>query len=277
MPQWFEYTPRNTFLHRLNPLARVTLFITILILISFYYDPYYLTALGIVAFAIFFIAKTPKKWMIVAVPAAAYRFFEFLIVGLGLARPGLFRVWPKELLGILLFEFTVPFTELRIKLTYGALIWALAQTSHIILGAAITLTLIYTTSLNDYIKLLRRFHFPYQLVYVITVAFKFVPDLFRTYTTIISAQRLRGWAMRTKNPVKAAKLAGPLIVPLARQIIFYVDRLALSSQIRGFGATKVEYKIKLNMERIDYAIVIICLSTLIVALYLLFTYNMGIL
>lgn len=276
MPQWFEYAPRGTILHRLNPLPRVTLYVSLLILISFYYDPYYLIALGVVVTAVFVVARTPPKWLLIAVPAASYRFIEFFIVGIAQANPELFKVWPREVVSTVLFEIPFPFIG-SVKLITGAAMWIFAQVSHIVLGAMVTLTLIYTTSLNDYVLLLRYLRFPYALIYVFTVAVKFVPDLFRNISMIAKAQRLRGWGSKTRNPIKAARESLPIILPLTRQIIYYVDTLNISSQVRGAGAKTARFYSALKTSTLDVTLTILFIAIVAVLVYLLFAYNMGIL
>ena len=276
MPTWFEHEPRNTFIHRLNPLSRVILLFSVLFLMSFYYDPYYVALMGIIAAGIYLVARVPKKWILITIPVMFYRFWEFLIVGLGQYDPTLFKVWPRDFVSRVLFVVPIPFVG-NIPMIYGAVMWTFAQTFHIIIGAAVTLTLVYTTSLNDYIKLMRKFKFPYQITYVVTVALKFVPDIFRSYSTIVKAQRLRGWEVKTRNPIKAIRLAIPLVTPLSRQIMFYVDRLTISSQIRGFGATKVHYEVKLGLKPVDIATMVVVASLVAVAMYMLIFHNAGIL
>jgi len=276
LPTWFEHEPRNTFIHRLNPLSRVILLFSVLFLMSFYYDPYYVALMGIIAAGIYLVARVPKKWILITIPVMFYRFWEFLIVGLGQYDPTLFKVWPRDFVSRVLFVVPIPFVG-NIPMIYGAVMWTFAQTFHIIIGAAVTLTLVYTTSLNDYIKLMRKFKFPYQITYVVTVALKFVPDIFRSYSTIVKAQRLRGWEVKTRNPIKAIRLAIPLVTPLSRQIMFYVDRLTISSQIRGFGATKVHYEVKLGLKPVDIATMVVVASLVAVAMYMLIFHNAGIL
>lgn len=276
MPQWFEYEPKGSIFHRMNSLPRVALYVSLLILVSFYYDPYYLMLLAIIVTAVFVIAKTPAKWLVIAVPAAAYRSIEFFIVGVAQASPELFKVWPKEFVSQTIFEIQFPFFG-SVKLIAGSALWIFAQVSHIVLGAMVTLTLIYTTSLNEYVLLLRFLRFPYQVIYVFTVALKFVPDLFRTISMIAKAQRLRGWGSKTRNPIKAARESLPIILPLTHQIIYYVDVLNISSQIRAGGAKTARYYSTLKVRPLDYIMTISFIALLAILIYLLFVFNMGIL
>lgn len=276
MPTWYEYSPRDTFLHKLNPVSRLTLIFSLLFLVSFYYDPRYLGVLLVMASAMYHSARVPKKWLLILIPVVGWRLGEFILVGMGQYNPELFKVWPQEVVSRVIFEVHLPIVG-DVRMIMGALLWVLGQTLHIVIGILLTLTLIYTTPLNDYVKLMRKFRFPPQITYVMTVALKFVPDIFRMYQSIQVAQRLRGWAVRTKNPIKAAKLALPLMVPLAREIIRYVDRLEISSQLRAFGATTVKYHVELKMTKKDYAVCIVTIVAVIIAMYFLIVHKKGLL
>ena len=277
MPEWFEYAPRRTFLHGLSPLSRVVLLFSLLLIVGFYYDPFYLVIVGLVAAVLFISSRVPLKWLILLLPAMIYRAPEYIVVAIGQSfSPSIFKVLTPEVARQVIFVLDFPFLG-RVSLIYGGLLWAISQEMHLPIVIGLTLTLIYTTSLNDYIKLMRWFRLPYQLIYVVTTTLKFVPDIFRTYETINKAQRLRGWTIRTKNPVKAIRMIGPLLFPLTRQLIAYTDRLTISSQIRGFGASKVKHQTKLPFRAMDMVVIVVSLAALAVALYLLFAFNVGLL
>ena len=244
---------------------------------GFYYDPFYLAIVGVVTLVLFVMSRVPVKWLVLLLPAMIYRAPEYIVVAIGQSfSPSIFKVIPPDVASRVIFELTIPFLG-KVGLIYGGLLWAIGQEIHLPIVIGLTLTLIYTTSLNDYIKLMRWLRFPYQIIYVITTALKFVPDIFRTYETINKAQKLRGWSIRTKNPIKAIRMMGPLLFPLIRQLLAYTDRLTISSQIRGFGATKVRQQSKIVIRKRDVVTIIVTLSLLAVALYLLFSFNMGLL
>jgi energy-coupling factor transport system permease protein len=277
LPEWFEYAPRRTFIHSLSPLSRVILLFSLLVVVGFYYDPFYLAIVGLMAAILFVVSRVPLKWLILLLPAMIYRAPEYVVVAIGQSfSPSIFKVLPPEMASRVIFELNLPFLG-KVGLIYGGLLWAIGQEMHLPIVISLTLTLIYTTSLNEYIKLMRWLRVPYQLIYVITTALKFVPDIFRTYETINKAQRLRGWSIRTKNPVKAIRMMGPLLFPLTRQLIAYTDRLTISSQIRGFGASSVRYQTKLAIRKRDLVTMAISLPLFAIALYLLFTFNVGLL
>jgi len=149
LPEWFEYAPRDTFLHNLNPLTRILILLSMLLLVGFYYDPYYLAIIGAVAMILFVTSRVPVKWLILLLPAMAYRLPEYIVVAIGQSfTPSIFKVLPPEVASRIIFEFDMPFVG-RVELIYGGLLWVLGQEAHLPIVIALTLTLIYTTSLND--------------------------------------------------------------------------------------------------------------------------------
>ena len=277
MPRLFEYTARNTFVHRLNSASRIILIFSCLILLSVYYDPYYLLAVGAVVVLVYLVSKTPKKWIAIPAVIVAFRWWdEYLVTGVGLYDPSLFKVWPKTLVAHVLIQIPFPVVG-KLTLITGAALYVLAYSARVFLGALITFVLVYTTPLNDYVKLMRKAKVPNFVTFVLATGLKLVPDLLRLSDTITTAQKLRGGGMKTRNPIKAVRQAYPFVVPLSRRTIELVDRMTLSSQIRGFGTAKAAtaQEIKLNLKRVDYLVVIVSVGMLALALYLYFFYNMG--
>ncbi|RLF09362.1 MAG: hypothetical protein DRJ62_06855 [Thermoprotei archaeon] len=269
MPVIFEYVPRDTFLHKMNPLSKLVMITCIFIVSSVYWDLRYLGVLAIIVAILYIVSKTPKKWLLLALPFGAYRFIEACILGFALADPKYYKVLPPEVAGKVLLQIG------PITLIYGGFLWAVAYIFRIVLTMAVTFMFIYTTSLNDLIKSLTSIRIPYFLVYISVVALKFVPEFLRMLMTINMAQVLRGWSLKTKNPVKLIKKAQPLVNPFTRQIIHYVDRVTISAQIRAFGAKEVRYPWRIRFTAIDYIIPLVSIVAAAIALYLLIRYNMG--
>ena len=277
MPVMFEYAPRNTPIHRMNPLAKTIMLVCMFTLISLYWDLRYLAILALIAAIIYIVSKTPPKWMLLSIPFGAYRFIEASILGLTQSEEA-FAVL-GELAGKVLFQlgpyYIFGYQIGPLTLIYGGFHWALAYIFRIVIVMALTFTFIYSTSLNDLIKSLTCIKMPSQVIYILIVALKFVPEIWREFYLTSLAQSLRGWKLKTKNPVKLFKMAAPIVNPFTRRIISYVDRLSLTVQIRGFGATKVKYPWKIHFSVFDWAISILSVVGTAYALYLLFMFGMG--
>lgn len=267
MPVIFEYAPRDTFLHKLHPLAKIIMVISIFTIISLLWDLVLLTICAAVVLFLYFISRAPKKWLLLSA-FALYRFIEAGIIGI--TQPaGVFKHLPSEIASMLIFSLG------PIKFYYGGLIWALAYTYRILIGMGITLMFIYTTSINDIIRTLRALRVPPKITFVIVLAFRFVPELIRELGQTSMAQKLRGWKIKSKNPAKVAKMAIPVAGPLTRRMVTYVDRLYLTVQIRAFSGERVEYREKLALKKSDIAVLLISVAAVIVVVYGVMFFGLG--
>ncbi len=267
MPVIFEYTPRDTFLHKLHPLAKIIMVIGIFTIISLLWDLVLLTICAVVVLLLYFVAKAPKKWLLLSA-FALYRFIEAGIIGI--TQPaGVFKHLSPEIASMLIFSLG------PIKFYYGGLLWALAYTYRILIGMAITFMFIYTTSINDTIRTLRALRVPPKITFVIVLAFRFVPELIRELSQTSMAQKLRGWKIKSKNPVKMAKMAIPVAGPLTRRMVTYVDRLYLTVQIRAFSGERVEHKEKLVLKKSDIAVILVSVATTLMVVYLVVSFGLG--
>ena len=269
MPVWFEYAPRGTWLHRMNPISKMAMFIFLLVTISFIWEPRYLALYAIAAAVLYITSKTPGKWMILGIPFGLYRFIEATIYSFTLAKPELYKVIPYELAAKPLFQIG------PVTMIYGSFLFAVAYIFRIIVVMAITFTFIYTTSLNELIKSLPKLKIPSQIIFIVVIALKFVPELWREFSLTSKAQSLRGWQLKTKNPVKLFKMSAPIVNPFTRKMITYVDRLTLTVQIRGFGTKSVKYPWKIKFGIVDWIVTILSLIATVYVLYLVFVFNFG--
>ena len=269
MPVIFEYEPKDTIIHRLNPVTKLVMIVCFFAVISVYWDLRYLVIVALAAAILYIISKTPKKWLLLSIPFATYRFLESMILGITLADPKYYKVIPPELAGKVLLKLG-PLT-----LVYGGFVWSLADIFKIVITMMLTFMFIYTTSLNDLIKSLIVLRVPYKIVYVLVVALRFVPDLWREIRLTSLAQSLRGWKLKTRNPVKLAKMSAPIVNPFTRKLVGYVDTVTLTVQVRGFGAGKIKYPWKLEFKLADWIIIILSIILAGIALYLMMVYGIG--
>lgn len=276
MPVIFEYTPRNTIIHRMNPLAKAIFLISMFSLLSLYFDLRYLGVLAIISAAFYLLSKAPLKWLLITIPFGAYRFIEATILALGQTGAAFERLGNLARVELFKIGFTIGDFQLGpVVLTYGGFYWALAYIFRMIIVMTLTFAFIYSTSLNELIKSLNILKMPSQVTFILVVALKFVPELARELSLTSLAQSLRGWKLKTKNPVKLFKMAAPIVNPFTRRIVSYVDRVSLTVQIRGFGATKVKYPWKIKFSVTDWIISILSILGASYALYLFFFTGAG--
>lgn len=190
---------------------------------------------------------------------------SFTVLG-DLAEVVLFQIGPYYLFGLQIGP---------IKLVYGGFLWTLAVVFRMVINLALMFSFIYSTSLNDLVKSLSSLKVPYQVIYILIVALKFVPEIFREFTLTSLAQALRGWKLKSRNPVKVFRMAAPIVNPFTRRIITYVDRLTLTVQIRGFSGSNMKYPWKIQFSALDWTVSILFIAGTIYALYLLFFFGIG--
>jgi len=192
-------------------------------------------------------------------------------------KPGYFRVYPSEFVMTELFQITPPDFPVfgRTAVTYGALLWLSAfplTTATVVLAMA---GLVHTTSQSEMVQVLYSAGLPSPAVFVVMVALRFIPEMIRQLESIQVAQRLRGWEISSRNPIKIARGYFPLLVPMLRYIIDSVDRMTISSKNRAFGRRKATGLRDLTFKGSDYLISGITLTAFVVAVYLLFRFQVG--
>lgn len=271
---WLEYQYRDTFVHRLNPLTRLVVTFSVMLLAGTYLDPVIIAPMFLFALFWCLIAKVPVSWFKIYI-VILFTLLPFNILTAFLQRsPELYKVIPPEVATRGLFSVTLPIIG-EMVLTYGGTVWVLGQWARMFTSLLMAYALAYTTSVTDIINVLALFRTPSPILFMMTVSYKFVPQMLRVLNTITAAQTLRGWEAKSKNPFKVAKKMGPLMTPLMRRTGVITEEVATSAQIRAFGAGKVTLTEKLSLTAKDYLISILSLGILTVGMYLMVFYKFG--
>ena len=261
-------------MHRANPLVKIVLLGTLLILSGFYWDLRYLAVLGVIGLAMVKIARVPLSWFKV-LSGILIAFIPVTLIGVfGQTNSSLFKVYPQSLVSISLG--TVSFGPLgTYGITMGGILWGVASDLRIGILLLFTYTFIYTTSFNDILGLLGNTRFPKEILFVMMVAYRFVPEMIRQMSTITTALRLRGWELRSRNPVVIVERTVPLIKSLLGLTMVTIDEVTLATRIRVFGNEKITIPGYRPATAGQKAFVVAILVVLGVALYFLVVYNVG--
>lgn len=274
MPLWLEYAPRDTFLHHLHPFSKVAMMGTLLVLASLYWDLMLLLPLAIIGFIIALMTRVPRTWFL-SVGGLMLAFLPITLIGIFTqVNPDLFRVYPREFVSSISFTFEVPPLG-KFGITWGGILWGVANEVRVPIILLLAYSFIYSTSFNDLVQALAKARFPTSLVFVLMVAYKFIPEMWRQVLTIVTALRLRGWELRSRNPVKIARRASPLAFSLVRQVTVTIDEVNIATKIRAFGAGRISPTKEMKMAMKDKALMMVSLAWLIFALYLLAVYDIG--
>jgi energy-coupling factor transport system permease protein len=274
LPAWLEYTPGDTVIHRMHPLVKMVLIGSLLLLSGFYWDLRYMAVLGLIGLVLVRLAKIPLSWFKV-LTAILIALAPFTLIGVfGQTNPALFKVYPQSLVSITLGK--VSFGPLgTYGITMGGVLWGIASEVRIGIILLFTYTFIYTTSFNEVIGVLGNTRFPKELLFVMMVAYRFVPEMIRQMQVITTALRLRGWELRSRNPRVIVERTVPLIKALLGLTMVTIDEVTLATRIRVFGKEKITVLGYKDSSPAQKTFIVANLAVVGVALYFLAVYGAG--
>ena len=255
-----QYFPGNSFLHRMDPRAKIIA-----------------TTIFVVAI---FLADSPLAYGIVG---------GFTIFAMLLSRLPLRLMWSaiKPLWIIIVFTmgihiFTTPGNTIFqwgiINITDHGVAMGLQMAARLIFLILFSSLLTYTTSpirLTDGIEHLlnpfRHIGVPaHELAMMMTIALRFIPTLLDETDRIMKAQSARGADFVTGSIIQRAKNMVPLLVPLFISAFRRADELAIAMEARCYrgGVNRTRMK-ELQVTYVDYIGVgaVILVTVVLIALW----------
>jgi energy-coupling factor transport system permease protein len=247
------YSKRDSFLHNLNPLTKIILALSI-VLISIF-SPWYWTSLILLLLVIVplgFVGKVAKEYFTSAIrliiPAAGFIFLMqafFQPIG----QTDIFNFWFLHIT--------------QESLSYGFRI----ATRITVMISAFTLFLL-TTHPSELMSDLTRRGLPPQFAYVIISTLQILPQMQAKAQTIIAAQQSRG--LDTENTFfKRAGSVVPLVSPLVFGSLVEVEERAIAIEARGFTSKKAKTSLhEIPDSRLDQVIRWILIILVIISIAL---------
>ena len=222
-----QYYPGNSFLHRMDPRAKILCTMIFLIAI--------------------FLAETPAAYGLVTL---------FILFCISLSRLPAMLIWKSILLFTLMIHvLTTPGTVLFswgwISVSEEGLRNGILMTLRLVYLIAFSSLLTYTTSpivLTDGIEALlspfKKMGVPaHELAMMMTIALRFIPTLLEETDRIMKAQESRGADFSSGNLWRRAQNMIPLLVPLFISAFRRADDLATAMESRcyrgGEGRTRM--------------------------------------
>ncbi|MHA1472754.1 MAG: energy-coupling factor transporter transmembrane component T family protein, partial [Promethearchaeota archaeon] len=199
----FKYLKKETFLHNLDPRAKLLLAIT-----------YTVSAL-------LFREIIPLLLILVTL-------LPVIVVG------RLFKKWLKSVKGMsFLYVFIIVLNTLFIKV--NGLSFAIAMILRISIMISAFSLFFLTVDPNDLALSLISMKIPYEYAFSFSLAFRFVPTIAIETQNIIDAQQSRGYEMQKKGIINQIKNLFPLLVPLIVSSIKRAFNVAEALESRSFG------------------------------------------
>jgi energy-coupling factor transport system permease protein len=127
----------------------------------------------------------------------------------------------------------------------------------------------FLTTSPDHLGLaLEQSHVPYEFAFAFTTAVRFVPVLAEEAQTIMDAQKARGLELEKGGVLKRIRNYVPVLIPLIVSAIRRSLELAEAMESRAWGATKKRTNLyALRLRRGDFALLVITVGVLVVAVY----------
>lgn len=248
-----QYYDSNSYVHKLDPRAKLVLLIVIIILI--------------------FISKNALALGLVAL---------FIIISILFSKVS-FKMYLKNLkaiLPILIFTFIINlfyntsgdviFSIFKLSITTGSLCRALFMSSRIVLLIISSAELTYTTTPNDLTDAIEKMLSPlkifklqnavHTIAMMMTIALRFIPTLIEETQKIMSAQKARGADLENGKLIERIKALIPILIPLLISSVRRAYELADAMECRCYngGIGRVRMK-QLKLSKKDYTSFIIAL------------------
>jgi energy-coupling factor transport system permease protein len=247
------YVKRDSILHRLNPLSKLTLVSGIAFIsfvAPFYWTPHLLILIAIIPLGYF--GKVLRDYFKVTLrlilPTAGFIF----------VMQALFQ--PLEGRELFRLAFLHP--------TQESVMFAFSSATRIIVMVSSFTIFLLTTHPSELMTDLTRRGLPGQFAYVIISTLQILPQMQAKAQTIISAQRARGLDTEGTFLKRAGSLL-PLVGPLVFGSLVEVEERAIAIEARGFTSTHVKTSLhEVPDTSLDRAIRWILIALMIVTLSL---------
>lgn len=221
----------NTFIHRLDPRTKITIFLLSFVAILMFESPFWMLP---IAFLII---------LQLVVSRALYnlRRIRYILIVLTVSSMILWNL------------FSHGKTPLFWILQVESMEYAIARTMLMVLMISAGMVLISTTRTEELVLGMIRMGLPYRVGFAISTALRMVPTIAASTITISQAQRSRGLDLDSGNILERIRKFLPLLVPVFISSIRNTNIFGMALESKGFGAReKRTFYLKLQMGKADY-------------------------
>ena len=207
MAHFLEYIPGTSFLHRMNPLAKLACALLISVACFCTANIIFLACILVLDFALAATCKMTRQAAGLAIIALLTTPQGTLLVAL-----------PWGYIGT------------------GSLLAALIIIMRLIACAIPLFLVLYITKLGDIANACCKvLHVPYKYAFTFTSAVHFIPVFMNDMKGIMEAQTARGVEFDSGSIVKKLQLMVPLCVPLLVSSVRKINSAAIAAEVRGFN------------------------------------------
>jgi energy-coupling factor transport system permease protein len=236
-----NYIPRDTWIHRLNPLTKLFWSLLMMALSFLFKDPLVLTALfGSIVLVAQLAQILPEMLPVfkgLVLFALLFLLFQIFLVTEG-------RTLIVLIPGTNLLRITDQ--GVSVSLAIGIRLMAIASSFPLLLA---------TTQVKDLVVMLvEKLKIPYAYAFMFITTLRFIPTFMNEMEQIIQAQCSRAHRLDSRNFITKFFSICPLAIPLMVTSVKKAERLAISMETRGFGVGKRTYLHHHHFTAIDIGV-----------------------
>lgn len=227
------YLDNNSFIHRLDPRTKITIFLLTFVAILLFEDPLWMLPITFLIFLQLAVSKSFKN----------LRRIRYILIVLTISSMILWNIFSKGVTPLFWFVHLESFE------------FAIARTMLMILMISAGMILISTTRNEELVLGMIRMGMPYRVGFAISTSLRLVPTIASTTMTISQAQRSRGLDLDSGNLFERIRKFLPLLVPVFISTIRNTNIFGMALESKGFGAhEKRTNYLQLQMYWQDYAV-----------------------
>ena len=254
MKGFLEYVDGTSFLHRMNPVAKLLCSLLIAVAAFVSGNIFFLLALIALDYALAAVAKMMRQTLGLT---KAIIIFAALLAVLAILTSK-----PAEGATILV---ALPWGSISTTSLTNALLIFLR-----LIAAAIPMFLtFYVTKVNDMANAaVKVLHVPYSYAFAFSSTVKFIPTFMNDMSGIMEAQTARGVEF-DGGLAKKIRLMAPLCVPLLVSSVRKINSSAIAAEVRGFNLRTRESGLKeYPLRAVDIAALILCAAFVVAGILL---------
>ena len=265
MKGMITYVHKDTCIHRLSGVTKLSFFLLWTLTAMLTYDTRVLVVMVLVSVALFRVSRTEWRQVAPVVKAMAV-FLTINVLAIFLFSPleGCFIYGTRTELCTITARYVVTveqlFYEANIILKYVTIVPAV-------------LLFVTATDPSEFAASLARIGLPYTVGYSVSIALRYIPDVQNDYIKIRNAQAARGIEMSAKAGLfTRLKRMAAVLFPLIFTSMERIDVVSNAMELRGFGKHKTRtWYAGRPLRAADIvsvcATVLFCAATLIITSY----------
>ena len=272
-----EYESKDTPVHSLDPRAKILWLLVVVVISVIWSDPAYLA--GLAASVVIFGAIARFPWGKLKGLAA---FLVVVTVVITLAQgvsytPAVAHLKSPGRVLFHLIPVWVPGVGPAWPVKLGGFLYGIGMTLKVFTVLVAVAVLGYVTSPSEIVQLIARVpRMPYQVGFIVSTAWKFVPVIQVQIKSLMDAHKSRGVELEKGGFVERIRKTSRVVSPLFANALFMADTLALAMESRAFGSSRrFTFLRPYRFRALDYVVAVACLGAAAASIVGLAVYKVG--